>query len=87
MMKMISALGVSALFALMLIGCSLHENDDSNHESLTANASQMANSTPAFEAYQQDPNPTTAFNYLFDVATHPRCVNCHGVIEDGAHRP
>ena len=87
MMKMITVLFIGALSSFVLSGCIANKNDDSDHKNLTASASKAANSTPAFEAYQQDPNPTTAFNYLFDVATHPRCVNCHGVIEDGAHRP
>lgn len=87
MMKMITVLLIGALSSFVLSGCIANKNDDSDHNNLTASTSKAANSTPAFEAYQQDPNPTTAFNYLFDVATHPRCVNCHGVIEDGAHRP
>ena len=28
-----------------------------------------------------------AFDYLFKVATHPRCVNCHGILSEGKHIP
>lgn len=78
MMKMITVLLIGALSSFVLSGCIANKNDDSDHNNLTASTSKAANSTPAFEAYQQDPNPTTAFNYLFDVATHPRCVNPAG---------
>ncbi|ELA8350196.1 hypothetical protein Q2Y29_002954 [Vibrio alginolyticus] len=40
-----------------------------------------------FDEYSANPNPETAFAYLHQVATHPRCANCHGVEEEGLHRP
>ena len=29
----------------------------------------------------------SAFNYLWKIAKSPRCVNCHGLVVDGVHRP
>jgi isoquinoline 1-oxidoreductase subunit beta len=29
----------------------------------------------------------TAFDYLHSVASHPRCVNCHGILKNGEHVP
>ena len=41
----------------------------------------------AFEAFDKQPTAQNAFNYLYEVAKHPRCANCHGVVENGIHRP
>ena len=41
----------------------------------------------AYSDYKANPNADTAFMYLFQVATHPRCANCHGVVDDGIHHP
>jgi len=40
-----------------------------------------------YEEYQKAPSAESAFGYLYQVATHPRCANCHGVVENGVHRP
>jgi mono/diheme cytochrome c family protein len=32
-------------------------------------------------------SPRDAFAYIYKVATHPRCVNCHGTGEGAASRP
>ena len=40
-----------------------------------------------YQSFSASPNPDTAFAYLHQVATHPRCANCHGVEEEGLHRP
>jgi len=45
------------------------------------------NELDAYGMYKQDKNATNAFAYLYQVAMHPRCANCHGVIENGVHRP
>lgn len=44
-------------------------------------------SADPYKAYKADPNAETAFAYLHQVATHPRCANCHGVVEEGVHHP
>lgn len=41
----------------------------------------------AYSNYKSTPNADTAFMYLFQVATHPRCANCHGVVDQGIHHP
>ena len=41
----------------------------------------------SYEDYKNDKSSENAFLYLYQVATHPRCANCHGVIEDGVHKP
>ncbi|NHI02123.1 hypothetical protein [Oceanimonas sp. MB9] len=41
----------------------------------------------AYSDYMASPSAAGAFQYLYQVATHPRCANCHGVVEDGIHRP
>lgn len=41
----------------------------------------------AYEDFMAEPDEQTAFSYLHQVATHPRCANCHGKVTDGAHRP
>lgn len=41
----------------------------------------------AFQDYVAAPTPEKAFAYLHQVTTHQRCVNCHGVIENGLQRP
>ncbi|MCV2884506.1 hypothetical protein OE749_07355 [Aestuariibacter sp. AA17] len=41
-----------------------------------------------YQAFKRDPNAGTAFAYLHQVAIHPRCANCHGVVdEDGTFYP
>lgn len=37
--------------------------------------------------FKRTPTPETAFSYLHQVATHPRCANCHGVSDDSGHLP
>ncbi len=46
----------------------------------------LAQSDP-YQDFMEAPNQETAFSYLHQVATHPRCANCHGKVIDGAHRP
>lgn len=41
----------------------------------------------AYETFIKTPNADTAFSYIFAVAKHPRCANCHGIVEDGIHKP
>lgn len=41
----------------------------------------------AYQDYKASPSGETAFEYLHQVATHPRCSNCHGVMDGGVHRP
>ena len=82
---MISLTSVMALLAMSVTGCT-------NNSSVTKASSaplpkDVATITTAYTAYKSQPNADTAFAYLFDVATSPRCVNCHGVVENGAHRP
>ncbi|MEC8231903.1 MAG: hypothetical protein VX061_10750 [Pseudomonadota bacterium] len=82
---MISLTSVVALLTLSVTGCT-------NNTSVTNASSEplpkdVATITTAYTAYKSQPNAETAFAYLFDVATSPRCVNCHGVVENGAHRP
>ncbi len=40
-----------------------------------------------YDAYKASPSAETAFDYLHQVATHPRCANCHGKVEAGVHFP
>lgn len=40
-----------------------------------------------YETFLHDPTPESAFGYIHEVTTHQRCVNCHGVVKDGVHRP
>lgn len=40
-----------------------------------------------YKTFKKNPSAENAFQYLFQVATHPRCANCHGVVEDGLHKP
>jgi len=40
-----------------------------------------------YEDYLKAPSPESAFNYIHQVTTHQRCVNCHGVMKDGVQRP
>lgn len=47
----------------------------------------LSSSADPFEEYKKNPSPETAFTYLHQVTTHQRCVNCHGVVEQGALRP
>lgn len=35
-----------------------------------------------YKAFIDQPNADTAFKYVHQVATHPRCANCHGVVDD-----
>lgn len=53
---------------------------------LLAPSLALAQSDP-YRAFMKEPNQETAFSYLHQVATHPRCANCHGKVIDGAHRP
>ena len=41
----------------------------------------------ALDAFKKNPSAENAFTYLFEVAKHPRCANCHGVVENGIHKP
>lgn len=41
----------------------------------------------AFKTFSKKPTAENAFNYIFEVAKHPRCANCHGVVENGVHKP
>jgi mono/diheme cytochrome c family protein len=41
-----------------------------------------------YQAFIDKPDATTAFKYMHQVATHPRCINCHGVVDkDGSFYP
>lgn len=60
----------------LVVGCGSIEQNANSKIALTA-----------YEKFSKKPNPDTAFAYLHQVATHPRCANCHGVEEDGLHRP
>lgn len=40
-----------------------------------------------YAIFMETPTPETAFSYLHQVATHPRCANCHGVIDNTGHYP
>lgn len=48
---------------------------------LTVNANEV------FKKFDRNPTAKNAFSYLFEVAKHPRCANCHGVVENGVHKP
>lgn len=40
------------------------------------------------KAFLDKPTAKTAFEYIHQVATHPRCANCHGVVDkDGSFYP
>ncbi len=41
----------------------------------------------AYSEYRENPSADTAFAYIHQVASHPRCGNCHGAVENGLHRP
>lgn len=41
----------------------------------------------AYQVFKNEASPENAFRYLHQVATHPRCANCHGQEIDGVHRP
>jgi len=49
-------------------------------------AHSAAHAAP-YEDFTQAPSPENAFKYIHQVTTHPRCVNCHGVMKDGVQRP
>lgn len=41
-----------------------------------------------YQAFIAKPDANTAFQYIHQVAIHPRCKNCHGVVEkDGSFYP
>lgn len=40
-----------------------------------------------YEKFLKEPSSESAFGYIHEVTTHQRCVNCHGVMEDGVQRP
>jgi len=48
--------------------------------------SVFASANPYTE-YKNQPTSENAFKYLHSVATHARCANCHGVVENGVQRP
>jgi mono/diheme cytochrome c family protein len=54
---------------------------------LLAMAHQQTAVADAYQDYKKTATQATAFAYLHQVATHPRCANCHGKIENGKHRP
>lgn len=50
-----------------------------------AGVSVLSVTAGADEAYQdflEKPDADTAFQYIHQVAIHPRCANCHGVVDD-----
>ncbi len=53
---------------------------------LIAGLSKVSYGDP-YQGYVDNPTPLSAFNYIHQVSTHQRCVNCHGVMKDGVHRP
>jgi len=41
-----------------------------------------------YQAFIEQPNADSAFEYIHQVAIHPRCKNCHGVVDkDGSFYP
>ena len=40
-----------------------------------------------YTRFSADPTAGNALDYMHQVATHPRCANCHGKLVGGAHRP
>lgn len=47
-----------------------------------------ADSDAPYKQFLKTPNADTAFQYIHQVAIHPRCANCHGVEEkDGTFYP
>jgi mono/diheme cytochrome c family protein len=54
---------------------------------LLAMSLQQTAVADAYQDYKKTATQATAFAYLHQVATHPRCANCHGKIENGKHRP
>lgn len=81
---MINSIKLSLLLlCTFLVGCgSIEQSAES-----TTNETVSTNNQSAYEKYSASPTPDTAFEYLHQVATHPRCANCHGVEEEGLHRP
>ena len=48
--------------------------------------SNVSHAAP-YEDYVKAPTPESAFGFIHQVTTHQRCVNCHGVINEGVQRP
>jgi mono/diheme cytochrome c family protein len=47
-----------------------------------------AQAKDAYQHFIDKPNADTAFKYMHQVAVHPRCANCHGVVDkDGSFYP
>lgn len=40
-----------------------------------------------YSRFVREPTAANAYAYLHQVATHPRCANCHGVIDHTGHYP
>lgn len=40
-----------------------------------------------YTSFKRSPSAQNAFAYLHQVATHPRCANCHGVVDHRGHHP
>lgn len=50
--------------------------------------SVSASANDPYQAFIDKPDAATAFKYMHQVATHPRCKNCHGVVDnDGSFYP
>lgn len=49
--------------------------------------SPLASLADQFSEFKKSPDADKAFKYLHQVATHPRCANCHGVVDNGIHHP
>lgn len=49
--------------------------------------SSVALAEDAYQVFKRQPDAQNALAYLHQVATHPRCANCHGVVENGVHHP
>jgi hypothetical protein len=47
-----------------------------------SNITLSADSSDPYQTFIDNPNADTAFKYLHLVATHPRCANCHGVVDE-----
>ena len=44
-------------------------------------------SADAYTEFAFRPTAESAFAYLYQVASHPRCANCHGVVAESGHIP
>ncbi|GAA0858629.1 hypothetical protein [Aliiglaciecola litoralis] len=49
---------------------------------LVASLPMNAAAKDPYQRFMDSPDAATAFQYIHQVATHPRCANCHGVVDD-----